>query len=275
MVDTSAAPGGPSLKIWYPPGRLPGGTLEVRGLGRREEMIPCIIDRPRGTGDWLFMVFHAEVDLRVDGTEERHPGPVLMTWAPDQGHWYGWKQASWLHSWIHARGPALDALTGANGLPHGLPIAGFPPAVLEATVDALQRELARPDPDPTLARLHLEVLVREAARCAAGAPASAPPPWPDIRRFIDEHHAQRLTLAGMARRFRLSPQHLCEGFHRWFGAPPIEYLIRLRLDRARMLLSDRNRSVAAVAAEVGWHDAPHFTRLFRRRCGVSPRSLRT
>ena len=50
--------------------------------------------------------------------------------------------------------------------------------------------------------------------------------------------------------------------------------IRLRLDRARVLLSERNRSVAAVAAEVGWHDAPDFCRLFRRRCGVTPGSLR-
>jgi transcriptional regulator GlxA family with amidase domain len=48
----------------------------------------------------------------------------------------------------------------------------------------------------------------------------------------------------------------------------------LRLDRARVLLSDRNRRIADVAAEVGWHDAPHFCRLFRRRCGVTPGSLR-
>lgn len=262
------------LKVWYPPGRLPGDSLEIRGLGRREEMTAGIVDRQNGTGDWLFMAFHQGADLRLDGQPQRSAGALLMAWSPGQSHWYGWRDARWLHSWIHARGPALDALAGAVGLPRGRPIHGFQPEVLETTVDALHRELARPDPDPALALLHLEVLVREAARTSAAATPSAPAPWPEIRRFIDEHHAQRLTLAGMARRFRLSSQGLCAGFHRWFGVPPIEYLIRLRLDRARVLLTDRNRSVAEVAAEVGWHDAPHFSRLFRRRCGVTPRSLR-
>lgn len=273
MADLLAPPTW-QLKVWYPPGRLPGDALEVRGLGRREEMPAGHVDRPRGTGDWLFMAFHDGADLRWDGREEAVPGPVLMAWAPGQGHWYGRLDRRWLHSWLHVRGPAIDALAGAAAIPRGCPIHGFDPLALEAVVDALQRELARPDPDPLLARLHCEVLVREAARAADGAPPRAPAPWPEIRRFIEEHHAQRLTLAGLGRRFRLSPQHLCEGFHRWFGMPPIEYLIRLRLDRARMLLGDRNRSVAAVAAEVGWHDAPHFTRLFKRRCGIAPSALR-
>jgi len=262
------------LKVWYPPGRLPGRSLEVRGLGRHEEMAPGLVDRPRGTGDWLFMAFPVSVELRTVASIQPHSGPLLMVWSPAQGHYYGWRGSRWLHSWIHAKGPALDALVGAAALPLACPIHGFAIEWLESAVDALHRELARPDPDPVIARLHLEVLVRQAARAAAAAPPVAPAPWPEIRRFIDEHHAQRLTLAGLARRFALSSQHLCEGFHRWFGVPPIEYLIRLRLDRARVLLSDRNRRVAAVAAEVGWHDVPHFCRLFRRRCGITPGSLR-
>ena len=265
------------LKVWYPPNRLPDNTFEVRGVGRGETMLPGIIDRPRGTGDWLFMVFHSTTELLIDRKPCDVVGPVLMAWTPHQWHWYGGRQKRWKHSWIHARGPKLDALAGAVSLPTAQPITGFKPEWLEACVDGLHRELARPDPDPTLTFLHMEVLVREAVRAASAGSHMArhvPAPWPDIRRFIDEHVALRLTLAGLARRFHLSPQHLCEGFHRWFGVPPIEYVIRLRLDRARVLLTDRNRSIADIAAEVGWHDAPHFTRMFKQRCGITPRSLR-
>lgn len=262
-----------TLKVWYPPDRLPGASLGVRGVGSDEEMRPGIVDRPRGTGDWLFMSFPDCVSLRSQGVEQDYGGPVLMVWNPSQGHWYGWRKAPWRHSWVHASGPALDALLATVELPVGEPIFGLATGVIDACVLALDRELGRPAPDARLALLHLEVLVREAARAARPVTGSAPPPWPEIRRWIDERFAQRLTLAGLARRFGLSPQHLCEGFHRWFGVPPIEYLIRLRLDRARLLLADRNRSVAEVAAEVGWHDAPHFSRLFRRRCGVSPGRL--
>lgn len=263
------------LKIWYPRDRLPDRTCEVRGMGRCESMVAGVVDRPRGTGDWLFMVFHQSTELLVNGTPREITGPLLMVWTPNQGHWYGVREKRWRHSWIHVRGPKIDALAGAVALPTAQPIANFQTEWLETCIDGLHRELGRPDPDPTLTFLHLEVLVREAARAAVSTTTRhAPAPWPEIRRFIDEHVAQRLTLTGLARRFHLSPQHLCEGFHRWFGVPPIEYVIRLRLDRARVLLTDRNRRIADIAAEVGYHDAPHFTRLFRQRCGVTPRSLR-
>jgi AraC-like DNA-binding protein len=262
------------LKSWYPPGRLPGSGLTIRGLACGEEMAASIVDRPRGTGDWLFMSYPQQILLRPGGTERQCAGPVLIVWSPDQGHWYGWRHARWLHSWVHAKGPALDALVAAADVPLGVPIFGLETEVFDACVRAMHHELARPQPDPRLALLQLEILVREAARAASPDADSAPAPWPDIRRHIDEHYAQRLTLAGLARRFQLSPQHLCEGFKRWFGVPPIEYQIRLRLDRARLLLTDRNRSVAAVAADVGWLDVPHFCRTFRRRCGITPGSLR-
>lgn len=262
-------------KAWYPPGRLAGGGLRVRGVGCREEMSASIIDRPKGTGDWLFMFFPDQVLLR-GGQGEAQPrrGPVLIVWSPDQGHWYGWRASSWVHSWVHAEGPALEALAGAAELPRDVPIFGLASETVDACVRALHREMARPAPDPRLALLQLEVLVREAARAARPDAGAAPAPWPEIRRHIDERFAQRLTLAGLARRFSLSPQHLCEGFKRWFGVPPIEYQIRLRLDRARLLLTDRNRSVGEVAAEVGWLDVPHFCRTFRRRLGITPGSLR-
>jgi AraC-like DNA-binding protein len=262
------------LKAWYPAGRLSGSSLTVRGVGCRENMPSGVNNRPRGTGDWLFMHFPERISLHIEGIEQSVEGPVLMIWGPGIGQWYGCRTQRYLHSWVHAQGPALDALAGASDLPVGVPIFGLTPAVFDACIVALHQELGRPQPDPRLAQLHLEVLVREAARAAHPSVDGSPPPWPEIRRFIEERFAQRLTLAGLARRFQLSPQHLCEGFHRWFGVPPIEYLIRLRLDRARVLLTDRNRTVAEVAAEVGWRDAPHFSRLFRHRCGITPGSLR-
>lgn len=262
------------LKVWYPPGRLSGAALAIRGLACAEIMPPCIIDRPRGTGDWLFMGFPDDVCLRIDDREQTVAGPLLMVWGPRQGHWYGHRTARYSHSWIHAKGPALDALMAAVAVPQGVPIFGFPLATLLASVTAIHREMDREWPDQRMVMLHLEALAREAARAAGPVSQQAPATWLEIRRWIDEHFSQRLTLAGLARRFTLSPQHLCEGFHRWFGVPPIEYQIRLRLDRARLLLSDRNRSIASVAAEVGWHDTPHFCRMFRRRCGATPRQIR-
>ena len=58
------------------------------------------------------------------------------------------------------------------------------------------------------------------------------------------------------------------------GFPPVRYLQRLRLRRARLLLEGTLLSVKEVMALVGYNDASHFSRDFRRQHGASPTEFR-
>jgi iron complex transport system substrate-binding protein len=101
-----------------------------------------------------------------------------------------------------------------------------------------------------------------------------PPALLAVRRHLEAHLAEPAALADLARRAEMSPNHFCTAFRRHFGVAPIDFLIRLRLDQARVLLRNRNMSVQEVAAAVGYPDAHYFAKLCRRRLGCPPSALR-
>ena len=79
----------------------------------------------------------------------------------------------------------------------------------------------------------------------------------------------------MARACALSPSRFHAIFRSAMGLSPGRYLQDLRLLRARHLLVTGDLPVKAVAAETGFGDVFHFSRLFRKRCGCSPSAYRT
>lgn len=88
--------------------------------------------------------------------------------------------------------------------------------------------------------------------------------------FIGDHLPERLTLADLARAAHLSPAHFTTVFRRATGLPPLRYVQRVRLERAKELLAEGVLSVAEVARAVGFRDAAYFHRAFTCAVGVTP-----
>ena len=69
----------------------------------------------------------------------------------------------------------------------------------------------------------------------------------------------------------LSPFYISRIFKSEIGDTPIHYLINIRLERAKELLeSGLAESVQEVAAQVGYDDVYHFSKLFKKRYGFPP-----
>lgn len=89
--------------------------------------------------------------------------------------------------------------------------------------------------------------------------------------FIQANYAEGIGLKDIAAAAHVSPYHLSRLFKRAIGYAPYQYLIRARVTGARNLLSGgRRRSLAEVAAAVGFVDQSHLTRHFKRAFGVTP-----
>ncbi len=265
------------IRVFYAtqPARWRG--LAVHGLGVREWMPPSVIDRPHGTGDYLLMAFHHEVVLS-DRTDVAGCVPgTFVIWTPKHAQYYGNRERPWLHSWLHCSGKLFTQKLDAAAVPLNQPIAGFDPALLEHALYDLYRELHEgTDPDEDIALDLLQIVFRRVARIANGTSAvpRAPAAFLALKRHLEENFPDRTTLAGLARRIPCSVPHLCSEFKRHFGLAPIEYVIKLRLHCARMLLADRSQTVTAVARAVGYDDINQFSRLFRKHYGLSPRASR-
>ena len=83
-----------------------------------------------------------------------------------------------------------------------------------------------------------------------------------------------LHLTTLADVVHLSVSRLVHLFTAETGLPPGRYLRELRLERARQLLRQTPLSVKEVMAAVGYNDASHFSRDFKRNHGVSPQAYR-
>ena len=94
--------------------------------------------------------------------------------------------------------------------------------------------------------------------------------------FIHDNYARDISLADIARAAHLSPFHLARQFKKSTGMTPHQYLVAVRVNSARSLLSAGAgaKSLADVAAAVGFSDQSHLTRHFKRQLGLTPRQLK-
>ena len=88
--------------------------------------------------------------------------------------------------------------------------------------------------------------------------------------FINESFASPLTLSEVAGHIHISACYLSDLFSRIVGCRFIEYLTRLRLERAQSMLRGEGGAVADVATACGFGTVSNFTRAFRRAFGVAP-----
>ena len=88
--------------------------------------------------------------------------------------------------------------------------------------------------------------------------------------YMRDHLDQALSLNDVASVVAVSPRHFIRLFKQETNQPPMEFLINLRLDKARELLKTPGKRVTDVCCEVGYSSLSHFVRLFKRRFGVTP-----
>lgn len=92
--------------------------------------------------------------------------------------------------------------------------------------------------------------------------------------YIQESYAEPITLDTLAEAFNYSAYHLSSLFKEHTGYSPIDYLIRIRLETASELLITTDVSVREIAASIGYKDVYYFSRIFKKRKGVSPAQFR-
>ena len=88
--------------------------------------------------------------------------------------------------------------------------------------------------------------------------------------YLENHYKEEITLEKLAQDQFLSPTYLSKIFKEATGVSPINYLIEIRLKRAKDMLKNDNLTIKEVASAVGYQDAYHFSKSFKKLYGVSP-----
>lgn len=95
-----------------------------------------------------------------------------------------------------------------------------------------------------------------------------------VRRYIQEHYAEHMELETIARQVYLTPAYLSTLFKEHTGEGIKDYIMKIRIEKAKELLSDIHYNVSEIADMVGYTDSKYFARVFKKYVGVKPTDYR-
>ena len=93
--------------------------------------------------------------------------------------------------------------------------------------------------------------------------------------YIEDNLTKDLTLAEIADVAHMSPHYFSRAFRNSAGTPPHRYVIDRRIEKAKTLLSENCLPLVEVGLSVGFQNQSHFTTLFHKRTGVTPKVYRS
>ncbi|WP_327204768.1 helix-turn-helix transcriptional regulator [Paenibacillus sp. DMB20] len=91
---------------------------------------------------------------------------------------------------------------------------------------------------------------------------------------VKERLHESITLRDVANRFSFSPNYLGVLFKEETGQNFSDYVIALRMEKARELLSTTKLKIYEVAAQTGYQYLPYFSRQFKETYGMTPLEYR-
>jgi len=92
--------------------------------------------------------------------------------------------------------------------------------------------------------------------------------------YIKQHFREELTLEDVAQEVHFSPYYVSRLFKEELGLTFIEYLTKTRIEEAKRLLLETNKTVSEISELVGYQDPSYFTKVFKKREGVTPTQFR-
>ena len=102
----------------------------------------------------------------------------------------------------------------------------------------------------------------------------APHKLQKVLMYIEEKLAEPVGVRELAAQVHMSPFHFARRFKQAVGTPPHGYITQVRIESAKGLLSGTNLALVEVATRVGYRTQAHFTGVFHRYVGTTPRAYR-
>ncbi len=251
--------------------------VHISRMAFEESMRVGVVDRP-GTGDVFMLLAPAGCAIGDRAGIHCLQQPAFIYWREQQAHYYGDPDAAWSHTWLHLCGTYLKRMNFVCPSNTCIPVDDV--ALFERSYAMIYDELQRTRPDLKIICNIIEHILLRAKRCLQESDAGAaglaeiPPVFIGIKQYMDNNFALPLSLKELAQRTALSTSHFSNRFKHYYACSPIDYLIRVRMEQAKHMLSNRNLRISEVSHLVGYEDVAYFSRLLKRYFGLNPRDLR-
>lgn len=267
-------------------------ALASGAIFARRTTMTCAPGRAPATHAYAALAFHVDGGARLEqrGAWRLEPGDAVLIPA---GEPHRMLEASRLDFWGLGfctpcfAGPGSAALLEPfERVRDGASAVVRIPTERHAFLEQLFAELAATPTSAataTVQRSLLTLILHEVSRAADHAaaptqretpPLGRPSVVTESLRFIERRCLGPLTLDEVASAVGRTPSYVTTALKRATGKSAVEWMIAGRMAEARRRLLQTDERVDDIAARVGYADATHFIRLFRRTHGATPASFR-
>lgn len=125
------------------------------------------------------------------------------------------------------------------------------------------------------ARLHAIVL--QIYRCCEQKERPmkpVPDPFQKVLTLLHSKYAQEITLSDMAVKAGYSIEHFSRIFHAYFGMTPMQYLRKIRVEKAAHLLAHSSKTLDVITEETGFGNKSQLVKVFKQMVGLTPGKYR-
>ena len=95
-----------------------------------------------------------------------------------------------------------------------------------------------------------------------------------VIKYMEENCPEKITLDDLSARFFTAKTTLIYNFNKYLGCSPMDFLLNIRLNKAKEMLANSNESIAIVAERCGFSSANYFGLIFKEKEGLSPLNYR-
>ncbi|GAF09490.1 two-component response regulator YesN [Paenibacillus pini JCM 16418] len=96
----------------------------------------------------------------------------------------------------------------------------------------------------------------------------------DIAHYLERHYAEDISLQDMATRFFFSREYISRRFKQEFSVNISDFLARIRIEKAKLLLLNPQLRISQIAEMVGYPDEKYFSKVFKKQEGRTPNEYR-
>ena len=238
-----------------------------------------------GQGSYLIKLTLSGQGLLRYGTQEYclNPDDLFFIDCKNWQH-YGTDpdHGSWRVLWVYFNGVTAESYyklflnyTGGRNMlsvPSGSAVHSLMQALLHLyDVDQIDH-LAT---DIRCSGLLTQLLTELIALAASHQAVTLPPIVQRIRNYLAENYTRRITLEELSAQFFLNPSYLQKLFKRYTNQSPTDYLICLRIAKAKELIRTTQMPFSEIAFSVGIESYSYFIRLFKKHEGMTPKEYQT
>lgn len=127
--------------------------------------------------------------------------------------------------------------------------------------------------DPDLAKLKINVFLEGIPDHAMSGKAGTGK-TEMVKQYLDEHYMEKISLDTLSGQFYLNKEYLSKIFKQEYAVSIFDYVDFLRIEKAKKLLTETEKSVGEITEELGFYDESHFNRKFKKMTGTTPREYK-